>query len=1045
MNPLRVRCLSASLSLPNRLNFYAFILFVAFLLPESAHAQAVTFAGTTPSVNFGKVNVCVAGKDIPGPCSAMLTLTYKVTSSGTLGTPEVVTGGQPNLDFTLASGSTCTGSVTVGTTCVVKATFTPKYPGQRPGGVLITDGSGKVLATTLIYGFGIGAQIEFGSPVSTPISGPEPSYFTVDGAGDLFGVDYNNSQVVELPLGAMSPIVLPFTGLHEPGGVAADGAGNVYVSDDNNAGASMSRVVELPAGGGAQITLPITGLEYPTNLAVDGAGDVFVADLLGPEGVVELPAGGSQISLPFTNEDGFVTIDGLGDVFATGYTNSYVILELPANGGPELTITGPFTNPLSIPVDPAANGSGFIFFSNATDGNLPGQIVEMPASKGPAVTLASSLDLGFSLDAVDSAGNLYAIQAYQHGNGPDIFDRFQLSQSTPLLFATTAIESTTILPLTISDIGTATLTLAPAFDNSSYRIVSMQPENCLASISPGGICTLQIGFTPHTGGSQNGVLRLTSNTATDPAIQLQGEATGVVAPVMSPPSGVYTSAQTVSITEGTSGAVVYYTTNGTLPTASSKTYSGPIPVTGTERITAIAIQAGHTSAVSTAAYTIMAGKPGGVIDYSSGFTQTGMQLNGATTLDGARLELTDGGGSEEGSAFYTTPVNVTAFSTDFAFQLRNAVADGITFTIQNTATTAQGGVGGSLGYTGIGKSVAVKFDLFNNDGESTDSTGLYTGGVAPTIPAVGLTGSGINLHNGDIVLAQIAYDGTTLVLTLTDTSTLATYSHSFAINIPVVVGGDTAYVGFTGGTGGLTAIQEIVSWTYVAGTPGAAAPPPPIPAAPGFSNGFTSLGTVTNGSSTFSGTSLELTDGNEVEAASAFYAAPVNIQSFTTDFRFQLSSPGVSVPLSNIADGFTFTIQNAGLGALGDFGGSLGYAPSVGRSVAIKFDLHDNAGEGPDSTGLFVDGMMPTVPAITLTGTGINLHSGDPFTAQLNYNGTSLKLTLTDTVTLATWSHSFTVDIPTVVGRNTAFVGFTGGTGGAGAVQDILNWSFTNP
>jgi hypothetical protein len=38
---------------------------------------------------------------------------------------------------------------------------------------------------------------------------------------------------------------------------------------------------------------------------------------------------------------------------------------------------------------------------------------------------------------------------------------------------------------------------------------------------------------------------------------------------------------------------------------------------------------------------------------------------------------------------------------------------------------------------------------------------------------------------------------------------------SKAINIPARVGANTAYVGFTAGTGGLTATQSILNWTYV--------------------------------------------------------------------------------------------------------------------------------------------------------------------------------------------------------------------------------------
>jgi hypothetical protein len=65
-------------------------------------------------------------------------------------------------------------------------------------------------------------------------------------------------------------------------------------------------------------------------------------------------------------------------------------------------------------------------------------------------------------------------------------------------------------------------------------------------------------------------------------------------------------------------------------------------------------------------------------------------------------------------------------------------------------------------------------------------------------------------------------------MTITDTKTKASFSKSWAIDIPSTVGGSTAYVGFTGGTGGLTAVLDVVSWTYSA-SPGQT---PAVPAAP---------------------------------------------------------------------------------------------------------------------------------------------------------------------------------------------------------------------
>jgi len=77
-------------------------------------------------------------------------------------------------------------------------------------------------------------------------------------------------------------------------------------------------------------------------------------------------------------------------------------------------------------------------------------------------------------------------------------------------------------------------------------------------------------------------------------------------PTFSVPAGTYTSAQTVSISDSTSGATIYYTTNGTTPTTSSTIYSGGITVSASETIEAIAVASGlANSSVASAAYTIM--------------------------------------------------------------------------------------------------------------------------------------------------------------------------------------------------------------------------------------------------------------------------------------------------------------------------------------------------------------------------------------------------------------------------------------------------------
>src|SRR3984885_6582380 len=129
------------------------------------YGQAVTFLGDP--VDFGDVDVCAAGQTTPGSCSKTLTFYYAVTAGGTLQKPKVLTMGVPYLDFAFFR-STCMGTVTTGSRCSVEVTFTPKVAGLRSGSIEIVDGSGNILATTLIHGMGQAAPADFNITLSPP-------------------------------------------------------------------------------------------------------------------------------------------------------------------------------------------------------------------------------------------------------------------------------------------------------------------------------------------------------------------------------------------------------------------------------------------------------------------------------------------------------------------------------------------------------------------------------------------------------------------------------------------------------------------------------------------------------------------------------------------------------------------------------------------------------------------------------------------------------------------------------------------------------------
>jgi hypothetical protein len=206
------------------------------------------------------------------------------------------------------------------------------------------------------------------------------------------------------------------------------------------------------------------------------------------------------------------------------------------------------------------------------------------------------------------------------------------------------------------------------------------------------------------------------------------------------------------------------------------------------------------------------------IDHSGGFASHGdLTPNGHATFVRSLAQLTKTFG-EAGSIFSNSAEDIRSFENTFTFKLLPNAAffkgDGITFTLQGNSPTAVGAGGGGLGYLGIPNSVAIKFDLWNNEGEGIDSTGLYTNGAPPTVPAINLTGIGIDLHSNHVFGVDMTYNGSLLDVKITDTATMASASQFYPIDISSFVGGDTEFVGFTGATGAQRAIQDIETWKF---------------------------------------------------------------------------------------------------------------------------------------------------------------------------------------------------------------------------------------
>ncbi len=189
---------------------------------------------------------------------------------------------------------------------------------------------------------------------------------------------------------------------------------------------------------------------------------------------------------------------------------------------------------------------------------------------------------------------------------------------------------------------------------------------------------------------------------------------------------------------------------------------------------------------------------------------TGWTLNGGATVTDGLLTLTSGENGQARSVFYNYPLYIGSFKASFTYQnVNGGGADGFAFVVQNSAvgTAALGGAGGALAYNGITPSAALLFNIYNTGGIALGTNGVRVGDFAPTDP--------VDIRSTSPIDVELEYSGGQMKVTLTDTLAPNTFTTTLPIDLPGFAGGQTAYVGFTGATGGVNATQTIQNFQYL--------------------------------------------------------------------------------------------------------------------------------------------------------------------------------------------------------------------------------------
>lgn len=248
---------------------------------------------------------------------------------------------------------------------------------------------------------GLGHSGDGGPATAAAIGIPE--YLTFDGAGNLYFTDLSNNVVRKIN---SSGIISTIAGLGTAGysgdggpataaelngamGIAIDGAGNVFVGDNNNNRVrkiNASGIISTyagngtPAFGGDGGVATAAMLKKPQGVATDGAGNLYISDVYNWRIRIVNPAstptfdGGSPQSLAVCENSLANSINSLLTITdtASSLTETFSVTVAPTHGAiaaGSTVISGTSVSPIGWAYTPASGYSGIDSFRIQVDNN----------------------------------------------------------------------------------------------------------------------------------------------------------------------------------------------------------------------------------------------------------------------------------------------------------------------------------------------------------------------------------------------------------------------------------------------------------------------------------------------------------------------------------------------------------------------------------------------------------------------------------------------------------------------------------------------------
>jgi len=228
----------------------------------------------------------------------------------------------------------------------------------------------------------------------------QPGGVAVDGAGNVYIADTYNSTILKWTRASnsVSTVIPVSAGLDYPFGLAIDSSDNLYIADTGN-----SDVKKWTAATGI-ISVLASGQAEPWSVAVDSSGNVYIVNELNVTVEEWVAATGHLITIVSQTADYSegVTVDAAQNVYYSDTDQSLIYEWIAARQASNL-LSSASAN-MEGPAGLAVDGSGNLYIANGP----PNTIIKWSAATGNQTTLATSSTISQPLGvAVDSAGNVY--------------------------------------------------------------------------------------------------------------------------------------------------------------------------------------------------------------------------------------------------------------------------------------------------------------------------------------------------------------------------------------------------------------------------------------------------------------------------------------------------------------------------------------------------------------------------------------------------------------------------------------------------------------